>query len=684
MTRSRPFAVLARAAVVAFVALFALPSLAEPDPAPGPPRLTEATLGAADLVVERDGELEPLPLLETAISVDVRGPLVMTRYEQRFENPYDEAIEARYLFPLGEGAAIDTMELRVGARIVVARVREKAEAVREYQAARDAGQKAALVLARRRDLVRIAVANVGPRERVDVVVTTFAEISLDEGRYRLALPLTYTPRYQRAATVDPLLRDAVENGVEPPLAQRFADAREPSVPRARITVRLAGGAAVDGIVSPSHEVGVRFEGDVTVVEPIEERLLADRDFRLEWRPVFTEDFAGTVWHGIHDGTRYALVHVVPPDLALAPRAALPSATVFVLDRSGSMDGPSIRAARAALTSAVRGLRDDDLFSVVAFDDAIELWDDRLALAETATRESACAWIRGIDARGGTEIAPALAAALRLAKTSPPSHVARVIVLTDGAVAAERALLLDLAATRESVRVHVVGIGQAPQRGLVRRLAATGRGLAAFVAEGDDGAREMERFLERIARPVLASPILSGGWMLSGATAPPALADLHAGEPVMMPLRLGEPANDAALAFDDASLVGDVHGTPLRVPLRGIAVDDPEVLRLIAKRWAQREVELLLDAQEGDDAGTRARIVGLALAHGLVTPYTSLVAVEEIRTASGPLRSIDVPNGAPVGTLPLTATAWPLWRRIAWMLIAAGTIALFATRWGSRP
>ncbi len=681
MTRTRPLAVLALTAVVALVAL---PALAEPDPAPGTPRLTEATLGAADLVIERDGELEPLPLLETAITVDVRGPLIVTRYEQSFENPYDETIEARYLFPLADGAAIDTMEVRVGARIVVARVREKAEAVREYRAARDAGQKAALVEARRRDLVRIAVANVGPRERVDVVVTTLAEIALEEGRYRLALPLTYTPRYQRAAPVDPLERGSEENGVEPPLAQRFADARERSVPRVRIAVRLAGGAAVDGIVSPSHEVAVRFEGEVTIVEPREASLLADRDFRLEWRPVFAEDFAGTIWHGVHDGTRYALVHVVPPDLALAPRAALPSATVFVLDRSGSMDGPSIRAARAALTSAVRTLRDDDLFSIVAFDDAIEPFDDHLEAADDATIERACAWISGIDARGGTEIAPALAAGLRLAKTSPPSHIARVIVLTDGAVAAERALLLDLAATRESVRVHVVGIGQAPQRGLVRRLAATGRGLAEFVAEGDAGVREMERFLERIARPVLASPVLTGGSLPSGAAAPAAFADLHAGEPMMRPLQFDASAADADPALDDAALVGDVHGASIRIPLRAFAVEDPEVARLIAKRWAQREAESLQDAQDGDGATTRARVVDLALAHGLVTPYTSLVAVEEIRTASGALRSIDVPNGAPVGTLPLTATSWPLWRRICWMVIVLGALGILTTRLGSRP
>lgn len=681
MTRTRSLAVPALAAIVALVAL---PALAELDPAPGAQQLTEATLGAAELVIERDGGLEALPLLETMITVAVHGPLVTTRYEQSYENPYDGAIEARYLFPLGEGAAIDTMELRIGTRVIVAHVREKAEAVREYQAARDAGQKAALVEARRRDLVRIAVANVGPRERVDVVVTTIAEIALAEGRYQLAIPLTYTPRYQRAAPVDPRERDAVENGIEPPLAQRFADARQPSVPRARITVRLAGGAAIDGIMSPSHEVGVRFEGDVTVVQPRDELLLADRDFRLEWRPLFARDFAGTVWHGVHDGTRYALVHVVPPDLALAPHAALPSATVFVLDRSGSMDGPSIRTARAALETAVRGLRDDDLFTVVAFDDAIEAFGDRLEPAEAATRESACSWIRGIDARGGTEIAPALAAGLSLAKTSPPSHVARVIVLTDGAVAAERALLLDLAATRENVRVHVVGIGQAPQRGLVRRLAATGRGLSAFVAEGNEGAREMERFLERIARPVLASPVLTGGSLPSGAAAPTAFADLHAGEPMMRPLRLDASAGDADPALDDAALVGDVHGASIRIPLRAVAVEDPEVARLIAKRWAQREVESLQDAQDGDGATTRARVVDLALAHGLVTPYTSLVAVEEIRTVSGSLRTIDVPNGAPVGTLPFTATSWPLWRRIGWMLLVLGALGILKMRLGSRP
>lgn len=666
LRRPRAKALVAWAVITLAALTPSAPCLAQ-DAARAP--IDEHALGLPELV-RVDGDVQhALPVLETSIELSVRGPFVIARSTQRFVNPHDEPIEARYLFPIQAGASVDAMELAIGSRRIVAEVREKEAARRDYAAAKANGQKAALVENRRADLIRVAVANVLPGETVDIHVTTLSDIALDDGAYRLAIPLTYTPRYEEAQTA----RAAKED----PIEARFAPATSSAVPRVRLSVRIEAGLAIEDPVSPSHAIRVRYDGAATLVEPADALLPADRDFVLTWRPRFANEAAGTLWHGVHDGRRYGVVQVAPPDLALSPEAALPTATVFVLDRSGSMDGPSIRVARDAIAQALARQTPADSFTIVTFDDQVESFSSALRTADPRTIREALDYIAAVDARGGTVLAPAIERALSIATdaTAAPSdaRLTRIVVLTDGAIGSEEAALASLGARAGDVRLHAIGIGHAPHRALLRRLAERGRGLAAFVAEGENGAFDLARFLERIDRPVLTAIALEGVALAPGDAFPAPIPDLHAGEPAVIALRFAD-----ARAPETITLEGETGSARVTVPLELVEIEDAEVARVIARRFAMARVRALQDAMDlGGDADTlRASIIETALAHRIVTPYTSFVAIEKTPSNARDARTVDVPNGTPLGMLPATGTLWPLARRIALVLFPVG-LALVA-------
>ena len=173
----------------------------EPERAPAgyealgsPVRLVEATEGLL-LATEVDGVYLPAPGLETEVSVRVSGLVARTRVRQRFHNPTGAWVEGVYLFPLPTGAAVDELRMVVGERVIEGRIRERREAAAEYERAKRSGRRASLVEQERPNLFTTSVANLGPEETVEVVLSYQEELRYDAGRFELRFPMVAAPRY---------------------------------------------------------------------------------------------------------------------------------------------------------------------------------------------------------------------------------------------------------------------------------------------------------------------------------------------------------------------------------------------------------------------------------------------------------------------------------------------------------
>jgi Ca-activated chloride channel homolog len=625
--------------------------------------------GGGQLLIEGEGD-EPwlAPQVSSDVQLDITGLIARARVEQVFENPSEQAVEAVYVFPLPETAAVDGMTLTIGTRRIVAEIRERAEAERVYERAANAGKKASLVSQERPNLFTTSVANIGPGELVSVTITYQEQVRYDHGEFSLAFPSTLTPRYIPGGDTAADL-GSIGRGVAVPARQgsRVADAAritpptrlDGTGPMIDLKVSLDAGVPLEALDSPSHELEIERPRSGPIEIALKDGpVLADRDFRLRWRPrlsaaptsaVFTEDFAGD---------RYALVMLLPPSSSGTPSAppappVLPRETSFVIDTSGSMAGTSMLQAVASLRTGLGALSARDSFNVIEFNSTARRLFEAALPASPDNVAKALEWVAQLSADGGTEILSALE--LALGAPNHPERVQQVVFITDGSVGNEDELFRFIRERLGERRLFTVGIGSAPNAHFMRGAARFGRGTFTAVSSLADVSTELDALWARLDAPVLRDVALR--W--EGATPdvwPRRVPDLYAGEPLVVLAKLARATRSASVS---GALAGQVFTAPL-------ALERAARGRGIHRLWAARQIEALMDESvEGrDEASIRAEVLPLALAHHLVSKYTSLVAVDSQATNDGraPRSSVGLalPAGNEMfGTLPQTGTPGPV-------------------------
>ena len=651
--------------ILALIWNIVVPLLARDDGgevAAGPVRASEA--GTGSLLRRTPDGLVPLPVLDIDVRLEVTGILVHGTVAQTFRNPTGEVIDCVYVFPLPERAALHRMEIRVGGRRIVSVIEEKAEAKRVYEKARQEGRKAALVEQERPNLFTTSAAAINPGESIEIVLEYLQEIAFDGDAFSLTFPLTLTPRFTTGPRED-------SARISPPLASPGSAA----FPRASLVVRIDAGVPVDTVESDTHAIGTFHDGGVLVVEPRGKTVPADRDFRLRWRPVLTAEPRPALFFEDRPEGRYVLAMILPPLRDVGAGRGLPAETLFIIDVSGSMAGPSIEQARGALLLALDRLRPDDTFDILSFNEEVREFRGGFVPASGPDLEEARAWTRSLAASGGTRIDLALARGLALVGASRTAESRRIIFLTDGAVDNEEAVLSEVRSGLAGARLHTLGIGAAPNRYLMRAMASAGRGLCDFISTTDGAGNRVDAFFSRLSRPVMTGLSLAwkGGEPIESY--PALLPDLHEGEPLFLSARLAPGRSLPRLVLGGSTLDGAQH---LEAAEEGPAATDSGV----AVRWGRAKVEALLDTlDDGASPDTvRAAVIDVSRTFGIVTPYTSLVAEEEFPTATGASSRVRVANGLPAGSglpgdLPQGGTDEPVLVLLGALLVLAGTVLM---------
>lgn len=634
-----------------------LPAAAGPG---APVRISDVHAGSLLLATEVGGVYLPAPVVDTDVVLRVSGPIVRAEVHQRFYNPTSEWVEGVYVFPLPELAAVDGLRIKVGTRVIEGEIKEREEAARVYQQARRQGRRAGLVEQERPNLFTTSVANLGPDEVVEVVLRYQEELRWDAGRFSLRFPMVAAPRYVPPHTLVPR-QDSSPTGIvnaaltsagpagpsgpagpdagRPTAVPAALDACRIATPIARpedgpvnpvsLRVELDAGFPVERLGSPSHALDVtRGPGRTLRITLAHDPVPADRDFVLEWAPKVGREPGATLFTEDVGGERYALLMVMPPSGPAGP--PLPRETVFVVDTSGSMEGDSIAQAKAALLTALDRLRPEDRFNVIRFSDRAEPLFGASLPAGPGALDEARRFVQGLTADGGTEMLPAIRLALAGPETS--GVVRQVIFITDGEVADEDELFHEIVDRLGSSRMFTVGIGSAPNAHFMRRAAEAGRGTFTYIGKVSEVGQQMGELFAKLESPVLTG--LDVTWSDPGADAWPArVPDLYRGEPIVVAARL---PGGAGGTVDIRGMRG---GQPWSAEER---LDGGESRPGVARLWARRKIAALMDqGVEGAPLDqVRAQVVQVALAHHLVSKFTSLVAV-------------DVTPAAPPGTVPQT-------------------------------
>lgn len=643
---------------------------------------SEDTAGMLHFVDGKGQWQEPALVLGSDFDVRVSGLIASSRLVRTFRNTSDQWREGVFVFPLPEKASVYGLTMQVGERTIVGEVQPRGQAKKTYEKARDAGHHAATVEQNRPNVFTTRVANIPPRTSVKVELKYQQPVRYQDGFFELSLPTTLTPRYMPG---EPLgagpqqwqggwarpTTEVPDAGEISPFTVGEEDVAAGSH-RASVQFTLDAGLPLARVFSPSHTLKTETNGQVVTVHPQAAGILMDRDFVLRWQPLAGAEPSAAVFHQRWEGEDYLLAMVVP---GLAGKTRLPRDLTLVIDTSGSMAGAPIRQAKEALLQGLDTLASGDRFNVIQFNSQSHALFMQPQTATANNLARARHYINQLQAGGGTEMASALTMALQshLGATEDTTEegaprVRQVAFMTDGAVGNETALFSQIRRQLGDHRLFTVAIGSAPNRHFMREAARWGRGSYTAVQDVSDISGPLARLFAAMEAPVLTD--IDVHWPGQPAAAdsfPRRPGDLLQGEPLLQVVRGVPPAGELNVS---GRLPGGARWQ------RNLDLQQASAGTGLHRRWARAKIDGLLDeARVQSQEPDKTQIIGLAVEHSLMSPYTNFVAVDAT-PARAPEESTlvqdDLPTLRPAGSQP-SLTRYPQTATSAPLLIGLGLL-----------
>jgi Ca-activated chloride channel family protein len=612
-------------------------------------------------IVGKDGKVTGfVPLKHTGIKTEISGFVARTEVTQEFENALPSAVEAIYVFPLPHDSAVDGMTMTVGGRDIRAVIKEREEAQKIFDAARNAGHTAALLDQERPNIFTQSVTNIPPGGTVTIKLSVIELLKYEAGTYQFAFPLVVGPRYMPGAPTAPPDRGTMPDTDQVPDASRISPpvagvhtGDEHARHDVSMEINLAAGVPVGDVESTSHKIFAdRTGADSYHIKLANEAVLPNKDFILKYKVAGPGINDAVLAHSDKSGGYFTLILQPPnrpPEKTLVPRQL-----IFVLDTSGSMWGFPIEMAKKTIQRALDNLRKDETFNLITFSGDTKILFPEPVPATPENVAQAKRVLAGAYGSGGTEMMKAIRTALGddagADKPMEADPIRVVCFMTDGYVGNDAEIIAEIK-KHSDARVFSFGIGTAVNRFLLTKMAEEGHGDVEFVTAPGEAQAAADRFYERVHSPVLTNISIDWNGLPVTDVYPKDVRDLFSAKPIIITGRYtGTPTGKITIKGYQGT--GDFS--------RSIPVDFSSAVAnnaALEKIWARNKVEDLMSRDwSGIQSGNskyKAEIIKVGLEHSLATQFTSFVAVEERTVVKDgkPVR-IEVPVELPEGVSPL--------------------------------
>ncbi len=538
---------------------------------------------------------------EVHITGRVRDQVAEVQVSQTFHNPSSVVMESEFLFPLPEEGAVQNFVLLVDGRELPGRLLPKDEARRIYEEIVRRKRDPALLEYMGRGLYRTSVFPIPPGADRKV-----------------------TMRYTQICKRD---RDIVEFAY-PLSTQKFT-----AKPIQRLIVELSirSKEAIKSVYCPSDDASIRRFGDREVDVRLERHdVVPERDFRLVTTLAEGAFSASLLSHRPGESEDGYFLVLASPEVKPADTRPIPKTVIFVIDRSGSMAGKKIEQARRTLKSVLNNLRDEDLFNVIAYDDRVESFRPELQRYGSRSRDEAERFVENIREGGSTNIDDALKTAMGMIQDrSRPSYV---LFLTDGLPTAGEVNEQRIAehcrrANERRARIFCFGVGYDVNARLLDRISGGNAGTSEYVKPDEDIEAHVGRFYSKMTSPVLTDIRLELAGVDTNRVYPRDIPDLFEGGQLVL---AGRYRQSGRTTIRIAGKVGDERRTyefpaDLAGSYSGSGHD------FVERLWAVRRVGDLIDQidMNGQNRELVDELVSMSLKYGLMTPYTSFLADENV-------------------------------------------------------
>jgi Ca-activated chloride channel family protein len=536
------------------------------------------------------------------VNADIQDQAATVRVTQVFQNPSSSPMEAQAFFPLPPGAAVSGLTLVVDGKEMTGRLLNKDEARRIYEEVVRRRRDPALLEYIGRDLFQTSVFPVPPNGQSTVHIRYSQLLKKDSGLVDFQLPL-----------------GTAKHSAKP-------------VESLTVAVNIAAPAPIRTVYSPTHQVDISRSDATHAVSKLRLNNVTTSD---DFRVLYSTD-AGPVGLNVLSykpaNEEGYFVLLATPDTKADRAARLPKTMVFVCDRSGSMSGKKMEQAKAALQFLVRQLDPADTFNIVAYDSDVQSFRPELQRADPATIHAALAWVDTQAAGGGTNIDAALRTGLgMLTDASRPNYV---FFLTDGQPtegerAEERIAANAVQSNKVKARLFVFGVGFDVNSRLLDRLSSGLRGQSVYVRPNENIEAPVSALYAKVGSPVLTDVAvdiqLDGG--STSRVYPRQMPDLFRGDQLVLAGRYSKSG------ASKISLTGSAAGRKQTHTFHANFAESSttETNSFVARLWAIRRIGEIIDQLDlhGRNQELVDELVALSQRHGIMTPYTSFLADENV-------------------------------------------------------
>ena len=464
---------------------------------------------------------------------------------QRYKNTDTNPIEAVYVFPVDDRAAISGFTARVGDKLVHGVVQKKKEAREEYDDALSSGHGAYLMESQSNDTLSVRLGNVAPGSEAEIQLTYSVECDTEGRSVTVSLPTTIKERYTPHVPTDDgsLAAEEEKMEVDEPADDKSSAA---TVGEEKMDVDSGPGPSYSSDVaygltfsleafmsgqivsasSSTHPVKVKNDPDNThhcTVELAVKEVPMDKDLvvRVE-HTAANQPSASIVPSPRDDDKSPALMVSFLPEFDEGLVEGDQFEAIFLVDRSGSMGGGArspMEQCKAALQLFLRSLPEKSVFNIVGFGSSYSKLFPKSQAYNTQNLETATDHVKSISSNmGGTEIYTPLKELLRASPTKKGA-TKTIFLLTDGAVGNTSEIITEVKKNAKTSRVFTFGLGDNAGQALVRGVAHAGNGQPCFIRSGEALDEMIITQLGKALGPVLDQPEVDLGSLKVSKQAP---------------------------------------------------------------------------------------------------------------------------------------------------------------------
>lgn len=592
------------------------------------------------VVLSNADEKASLPLKSTDVDVEISGVIADVTVNQTYVNTGESVIEAIYVFPASTRAAVYKMVMKVGDRVIVAKIEEKDKARKRYENAKKEGKTASLLEEKRPNVFKMNVANIVPGATVEVKMSYTELLVPSDKIYEFVYPTVVGPRYVSKG-------EMAETTTETWTGNPYLKEGEKPISTLNIDVNLNTGLPIQDIRCETHKNKIDYQAKSSALISMDEPDGGNRDFVMQYRLAGDQIETGVLLYDNPDGEKFFLAMMQPPE-RVQPEDIPAREYVFIVDVSGSMSGFPLDISKKLMKSLLSGLRGKDLFNIVFFAGGSEIYKKQSLPATNENIEDAIRFTDSQYGGGGTELLCALKSAMELNERD--DYARSFVILTDGFVSVEDETFDYIRNNLGNANFFSFGIGRGVNRHLIEGMAHVGYGEAFVAMDNGEAVKQAGKFEKYISQPVLTGIDYNFEGFDAYDVLPEYIPDLFAERPIIISGKYrGEP--HGVLKVTGTSGKSEISKT------LNIKADDQEN-KALKYLWAREKIRLLGDYASLDSynygnsdkkEALKREIIQLGLKYNLLTQYTSFIAVDSvISNKRGEQTTVKQPNPLPEG------------------------------------